>query len=77
MANCKNCKHCQVGDIYTICEVLRTHCENTEDPDLGTKFSRCEYTPKKKEKEEEACQNASTSGKAKKTESAASSAEKN
>ena len=76
MASCKNCKHCQVGDIYTICEVLRTHCENTEDPDLGTKFSRCEYAPKKKEKEEKACQNANTSGKEEPKTSAADAAGK-
>jgi hypothetical protein len=76
MAKCKNCKHCQVGDVYTICEVLKTHCLNTEDPDLGTRFPACKYSGKKKEKEEEVCQNASTSGKDEATESAASSAEK-
>ena len=58
MVKCKNCVHCRIGDEYTICEVLRTHCRNTDDPDLGTKFSTCNY---EKVKEAEACQKAANS----------------
>ena len=74
MAKCKNCVHCRIGDEYTICEVLRTHCRNTDDPDLGTKFSACNYEKVKEEKE---CQEkpASTSGSERKKASTAKTAE--
>lgn len=76
MAKCKSCSYCQIGDVYAICSLLHTHTANIEDPDLGTQFSKCVKHNEKEEKE--ACQKpASTSGKAKKTASAAKSAGKN